>query len=87
MRERDRSPCILSVVDNLLMLLCHRPNLFGPRRIRKPTYSNPTLVHSSVKTRLKYYRDVYGRPYKNKAKFPSGVIEWVDEWALPENDR
>lgn len=62
----------------------YRPNFFKPRKPFPPTADCPIKIHSSVKTRLEHYRDLKGRPYRNKAKWDPSLAEFVDEWALPK---
>jgi len=62
-----------------------RPNLWRPRKIRKPTEHHPTMVHSSVKTRLKHYRGKLGQRYHNAAQWDPKMTVFEDEWALPSD--
>ncbi|KAG8911471.1 hypothetical protein FRC00_006429, partial [Tulasnella sp. 408] len=48
------------------------------REIRKPNDKYPTKVHSSVKTRLKQFRDSQGQPYRNAAEWDPNKTEFVD---------
>ncbi|KAG9024421.1 hypothetical protein FS837_005372 [Tulasnella sp. UAMH 9824] len=59
------------------------PKAFRARRTRKPNDKYPTKIHSSVKTRLKHFKDPLGEPYRNAAEWDANKTEFVDEWALP----
>ncbi|KAG9026578.1 hypothetical protein FS837_004569 [Tulasnella sp. UAMH 9824] len=59
------------------------PDVLRARKIRKPNDKYPTKVHSSVKTRLKYFKDSWGKQYRNAAEWDANKTDFVDEWALP----
>lgn len=60
-----------------------RPHLFQARKIRQPSAKSPTLVHSSVLTRLRYFRDRWGRQYRNAAKWDPELTHFEEAWATP----
>ncbi|KAG8883178.1 hypothetical protein FRB97_007113 [Tulasnella sp. 331] len=59
------------------------PNLFAARKIRTPTETHPTKIHSSVHTRQQFYNK-NGIRYKNLAQWNPQLTEVVDEWAAPD---
>ncbi|KAG8945470.1 hypothetical protein FRC04_000755 [Tulasnella sp. 424] len=55
------------------------------RKIQEPTEQYRTKVHSSVKTRLRHFKDPLGQQYWNAARWDPSMTDFVDEWALPND--